>query len=303
MSLDKTRKLIDRPILIIGCNRSGTTLLFNNLSEHPEAWSLYEESQHIFYRHYPIHPELGDRLVAPPSDEVAADIIQSFFDTAHNKEKFCDHRVLGRIPRKLLQRPVGALYKRAPLRLVEKTPANCLRIPFLVELFPDAIFVFLVRRAEDVISSLMEGWKNWSGTGTGVWRYGDWHYIVPPGWQDWTNRSLQEICAFQWVHANRTAWEDLNRYCAGKFAVVRHEDAVANPQETFERLREFCQLRTSPFFDQLVGRVEERVFTHGGSSPQVAKWKKLHYREVESVRPMFQPLMDELYGASPIVSK
>ena len=44
-------------------------------------------------------------------------------------------------------------------RFVDKTPENCLRIPYLLELFPDASFVFLRRRAADNVSSLMEGWR------------------------------------------------------------------------------------------------------------------------------------------------
>jgi hypothetical protein len=57
----ESERLIDRPIIVIGCNRSGTTLLFRNLSEHPLTWSLYEEGQHVFYRHFPIDPDRGDR--------------------------------------------------------------------------------------------------------------------------------------------------------------------------------------------------------------------------------------------------
>jgi len=41
--------LLDAPIITIGCNRSGTTLLFNNLAAHPVAWSLPIESQEIFH--------------------------------------------------------------------------------------------------------------------------------------------------------------------------------------------------------------------------------------------------------------
>jgi predicted secreted protein len=46
-------ELLTQPIIIIGCNRSGTTLLFRNLSSHPDIWSLYIESQDIFYKYYP----------------------------------------------------------------------------------------------------------------------------------------------------------------------------------------------------------------------------------------------------------
>jgi hypothetical protein len=44
-------------------------------------------------------------------------------------------------------------------RFVDKTPENCLRIPYPLELFPDASFVFLRRRPADNVSSLMAGWR------------------------------------------------------------------------------------------------------------------------------------------------
>lgn len=289
------KTLIDRPIFVIGCNRSGTTLLFNNLAAHPLTWSLYEEGQHIFYRHFPVHPETGDRLSNPPPPEVAEAIHTQFYEEVHNKEVFKDRALLKLIPRKALQRGINRLYKRPPLRIVEKTPANSLRVPFLKAVFPDARFLFLVRRAEDVISSLMEGWKNWSGTGSAQWKYGRWHYLVPPGWQEWTGRTLHEICAFQWVEATRMAWEDLEQHCPGQYLLVRHEDALAHPFETYRAVLRFCDLPLSRYLSRLLTSQNRRVYTHGGSAPRPDKWKQLHGKEVEAVRPMFQELMQQLY--------
>jgi hypothetical protein len=291
--------LIDRPVIIIGCSRSGTTLLFNNLAEHPQTWSLYEESFPIFYRHFPVHPDDGDRLTAAPSPEVARAIHETFYAWAHNKEVLKDRRLLRWIPSKLLQRPVGRLYKRRPLRLVEKTPANSLRVPLLCALFPDARFIFLVRRAEDVISSLMEGWKYWSGTGSGEWRYGGWHYLAPPGWQGWTGRSLEEICAMQWVEATRTAWTDLERHRPGRYLLVRHEDALARPTEVYREILEFSELPRSRHLERLLADQERRVFTHRGSLPRAGKWKELHGEEIERVRPIFEDLMSRFYPEVP----
>jgi Sulfotransferase family len=282
--------VLPKPVIVIGCNRSGTTLLFNNLSAHPDTWSLYIESQDIFYRHYPIHPQCGDRLEHPPSPEIANDIRRYFYRQSHNKERFKDAPVLRYLPRKLLQRPLNPLYKRAPIRLVEKTPANSLRIPFLVSLFPDARFLFLVRRGEDVVSSLMEGWKNWSRTGDGKWRFGRWHYLVPPDWQDWRDRSLPEICAYQWIKSTMTAWEDLTRHRAGDFLLLRHEELMADPPAGYRCVMDFCQLRDSPFFWSQIAKIRGRVFTTGGSAPRREKWRDLHGAEIESVRHLLQPI-------------
>lgn len=294
MNISK-RPLLRQPIIILGCNRSGTTLLFNNLSAHPETWSLYIESQDIFYRHHPTNAEMGDRVTDPPDQEEAQDIERYLYAHGHNKEFFKDTPVLGRISRKLLQRPVNPLYKRAPLRLVEKTPANTLRVPYLAAMFPDAKWLFLVRRGEDVVSSLMEGWKNWSGIGDSPWHYTRWHYLVPPGWREYVGKPLHEICAFQWMESNRTAWEDLNRVAPGQFLLLRHEELMAEPPAGYDRIREFCELPSSAYFDQVVANIQSRVFTTGGSAPRREKWREMHEAEVESVRSRMEPLNSELY--------
>lgn len=294
-------RLLKRPIFILGCNRSGTTLLFRNVSVHPDLWSLYREAQQEFYRHWPIHDERGDRVEEPASPGVRAVLLADLFDRAHNKERFRDAPLVGLLSPKLFQRPLGRLYRRAPLRLVEKTPANTLRVPMLARLFPDARFVFLVRRGEDVVSSLMEGWKNWSGTPPGqAWRFTKWHYLVPPGWRDWADRPLEEICAHQWRSSTTTAQSDLERWAPDRHLRLRHEDLIADPAEGYRRIAEFCGLRDSPSFNRVIGSATERVFTTGGSAPRHRKWKRLHGEEIGRVKDVIEPV-NALFYEDPAV--
>lgn len=286
---------LPRPIFIIGCNRSGTTLLFNNLSYHPSTWSLYIEGQDVFHRHYPVDPEKGELVDAPPSAGVAESIRDGLYRGSHNKEYFKDTPLLRRIPRKALQRPLGKLYKPDSIRLVEKTPANSLRIPLLCGTFPDAKFLFLVRRGEDVVSSLMEGWKNWSKTAGDDWHFTRWHYLVPPGWQRFREKSLQEICAFQWAEATRRAWEDLNRLAADSFLLLKHEELMADPAGEYRRILDFCELQPSSYLDTLLSTLPKRVYTTGGSKPKPQKWKQLHGAEIESVLHKIDPVNAHFY--------
>ena len=293
--------LLDRPIFIIGCNRSGTTLLFRALCTHPQVWChrMYGESGHVYHRYYPVHPELGERVAETPSEEIRTGIVNRLYNEAHNKEYFKDSPILRVFPRKLLQAPVSRFYRRGPIRLVEKTPANSLRVRLLATLFPEARFILLVRRPEDVISSLMEGWKRWSGAGPGLWRFSKWHYLAPPGWAGWTNRRLEEICAFQWTSAVKFARDDLQRFAIDRFVLIRHEDALANPGATYRKITEFCQLPTSRYFDTHLPRVLSRQFLNLGSPPRRAKWRELHEHEIEAVRPMFESLKGEFYPEEP----
>jgi len=47
----------------------------------------------------------------------------------------------------------------ARVRLLEKTPKNALRVPFLLEVFPDAQFIFLQRERRANLSSMMQAWR------------------------------------------------------------------------------------------------------------------------------------------------
>jgi hypothetical protein len=280
-----------RPIFIIGCNRSGTTLLFRNLSEHPDLWSLYVEAQPTFHARFPVDEELGERVTGPADPADAAAIREDLFRQAHNKEAFLDRAALGRIPSKLVQRPLNRLYKPDSIRLIEKTPANSLRIPFLVEAFPEARFIFVVRRGEAVVSSLMEGWKLWNRVPPGgTWSYTKWHYLVPPGWGDYVDRPLEEICALQWIESNSHARTDLDRLAPDRYLLVRHEDLIADPQSNYGRIMEFCELRDSPYFRTVVQRANEKKYTTGGSAPKQEKWRSLHAEEIERVRERLEPV-------------
>ena len=284
-----------KPIFIIACNRSGTTLLFRNLSSHPRLWSLYIESQDIFYRHYPIHEKWGDTIFGNVPEKVRCDIINSFFKKTRNKEIFKDTFLLNKIPGKLLQYPLTNLIKKPPIRIVEKTPANCFRIPALKQIFPDAKFIFMIRRGEDVVSSLMEGWKNWSKTGDDNFHFGKWHYLVPPDWQEWKTKSLQEICAFQWIESNLTAWKDLNTHCKEDFVIIRHEDIMSDPIKYYKKILAFCELPFSKHFMEVISNINKRVYTTGGSKPKKNKWKELHFQEINSVKSLIKPVMDIFY--------
>ena len=66
-SVESGQVRIEKPIIILGAPRSGTTLLFSIFSSHPDLWSLYGETEPLIQRYF--HPEKfnwkrGEELVA-----------------------------------------------------------------------------------------------------------------------------------------------------------------------------------------------------------------------------------------------
>ena len=122
----------DRPIIIVAAPRSGSTLLFETLSRSPDVWTIGGESHGVFESLPQLHPKQhnypSNRLTEEHADdETVAQIRANFRCLLRNRE--------GQPPTQ------GA----TSLRLLEKTPKNALRIPFLNAVFPNARFVYLFR--------------------------------------------------------------------------------------------------------------------------------------------------------------
>lgn len=283
-----TSTLLDRPVFVIGCNRSGTTVLFQTLSSHPTLWSRYVENRDAFLDVYPDDGPEGN-LVLEATKEERLQTKRLLFQNAKNRELAVGVPVLRHLPSKVFQKVVTDIFKRPPVPVVDKTPSNCFRVRMLADSFPRARFLHIVRRGEAVVSSLMEGWKNWTDV-TEDWEYRDWHYLKPPGWREYASRPLEEICAFQFVASNRRACLDLSALEEGRCKRVRHEDLVSSPRAEYKRIRQFLDLPASDYWRGVVSAIESRIWTRGGSPPRPGKWRSLHGAEIARVRPMLEPI-------------
>jgi hypothetical protein len=140
---------------------------------------------------------------------------------------------------------------RGAIRLLDKSPEHCLRLPFLSALFPDARIIFVTRSAWSNIASMIEGWQQpylFPGYQTPVTvtapgqSRGRWAFTLIPGWRELVNRPIEEICARQWVSCNEAVLD----YLAGAEALpelsVRYEEFVASPITALETIAAFLEL-------------------------------------------------------------
>ncbi len=201
----------ERPILIVGCPRSGTTLLLQGLLHSSELRSVQSEG-HILWDEFH-HPR--DR--GWDSDALAAGDVS-------DREREYIHRAIRLVVR--------------GRRFVDKTPESCLRIAYLDELFPDATFVFLRRRGADNVSSLLEAWRARPRfvkyrlpeplTGLGPLAGNQWSFTLVPGWRDLRAAPLEEICARQYVACNEAVLEARGALDPSRWIDVAYEDLVAD---------------------------------------------------------------------------
>lgn len=279
--------MFDRPVIILAAPRSGSTLLYETLAEAPEIWTVGGES-HQFIE--------GFRQLHPMSGRVDSNRLEA----AHATEQIVG-KLRGRFARRLCNRDGHQwIQDKQPeeLRFLEKTPKNALRQPFLEQVFPDALYVFLYREPGPNISSMMEAWK----AGRWVtyrrlrgWRGPPWSLLLPPGWQELSGSSLAQICTFQWESANRIALDDLDKVAPNRWATCNYDDLITDTEHTIHRICRFAGLEVDEHLQERIsGTLPHSRYTH--TAPDPDKWRR-NAAEIEPLLESVKPTWRRCLGA------
>jgi hypothetical protein len=298
------RPLIQRPVILLGALRSGTTMVFQALSAHPDLWSLYSESQAIVNPYYGVELAPGKSSFVgrdEVDDTTAIAIERDFFNSVGNLEggpqwisKMLPLIVRTRVSGTL--RKLGQQKKVAPIRIVEKTPGNCYRIQLLDKVFPDAQFVFVVRDPRGSIASIYHGWREEPRfqaidlpQGFTIPDYqGKWCFGVPPEWPELNGRPLVEICAYQWVSYNEHCLRDLPED-PSRLMTVRYEELSSRPGPILRAIADWADLDHAP-----LRRFDEKLpVVNTWTKPSEDKWRR-YEAEILSVTEQIAPMSQRL---------
>jgi len=198
----------DAPIFIVGCPRSGTTLLRNLLRSHPHL-TFPSESHFIptFYRGY------GDPRDAREARRLAARMLKlrwvRSLGLRLEAESFADCRSFREVLCRLYE--AWARAENKP-RWGDKTPLYVTEIPLLLKLFPGARIIHIYRDGRDVAQS-------WIQTGFLVQNM----YTAARLWKSYVN-------------SGRRAGAALPR---DTYLEVRYERLLQEPRETMQQVCEF----------------------------------------------------------------
>lgn len=221
-------------VFVVGCPRSGTTLLQRMLDAHPDM-TIANDTHFITraakheLRLSPtpaLTPELVDQVISYrrfyrmglPEEEArkAAEDCESYSEFVSRlydlRAKAQDKQLSG-----------------------EKTPDYCRKIPTLSRLFPQARFVHIVRDGRDTALSTLD-WAN-ENKGPGKW--------------DLWNTDPVATCALWWRWQTGTGCKD-GSAAGEQYFQVRYEDLLDNVEGALERISSFLGVaysdRMSNFF-------------------------------------------------------
>lgn len=280
---------MDAPVIIVSAPRSGSTLFFEQARQIPVFWSIGGES-HAIFREFPhLRAENAQldsmALLEAHADPQTKDLFKRLFLLFAR-----DHQGI-----RYLETPPGA--RPNQISLLEKTPRNAINIPFLLEVFPRAKFVFLFRDPRENISSLIEAWNVGLRNGSFVtfrnlrgWHLPAWCFLLPRGWRDLKGRSIPDIAAFQWAASNRAIIEGLRGLSRERCHFVNYSDLIADPNQTLSKLAAF----SGTVLDPTGLNVGEMALSHSTvSAPRPDKWQR-HAPELQALEPVYAPVWQEI---------
>ena len=273
-----TRPLAVRPIIVLGCSRAGTTLVYKTLSESREIGSLQRETHDYWTGLHPLQDKHWDTHALNASDASALDraAVSCYFFKQTGRHRW-----------------------------VDKNNQNGLCVPYLHALFPDAVFVYVKRSPGDNLNSLIEGWgkpdefATWSDrlpqevTVDGG-RYRRWCFFLAEGWRNFTASPIEAVVAFQYDAINRAIIGARAAVPPAQWVEVFYEDFLRDPVTTFRRIFEACGLGFDARLERHCQQVLDTPY-NAFSAIRLDKWKDGRNRErVERALPKVAEIVSHM---------
>lgn len=212
----------DRPIFVVGCARSGTTLLEMMLHSHPRI-AMPPETRFLI-KLYNERANYGDLNIPENRAAVAAAIVD------RKDSKFSDLQLDKEVVRKkLIDGPptigsaAGIIFREYAAqhgkpRWGDKRPNYIGYIDQLLALFPDAQIVHIIRDGRDCVASLKR--------------------------MSWWNHPFRYNIN-KWIHAIEAGNAARQKLRADQYFELKYEDLVGNPEK---ELRSLCQFLGEEFY-------------------------------------------------------
>jgi hypothetical protein len=275
---------LNPPIILFGNFRSGTTLLHKLISTHPEVVPLYEPVSLWLYA-----------------------------DPGRSHDEFDENDATDKVKRYIRNEFLKYQQQHEGRIIVEKTPHNILRIPYVRAIFPEAHFLYIVRNPLSFVSSVELKWRQPATRKRIVKRLKFTpsaqlhHYLKRLLNQLWNNRILRRkylslwgpryngiqedlktedlmvVIARQWARSSAKAERDLALFEEGRVLRLRYEDFVEDPVSDMERICAHCGLQMT---DDMAKTVKETVKTD-----RKLKWQRFEPHVLARIIP---ELADEM---------
>ena len=277
---------IKKPIFIVGCGRSGTTIFFRTIVKHKDLG--------YFTNYGARFPRLFKYGIIPfiENNNFTRQIIEKIRPIIPDKEtigiyKYCKIRKKG-IPlsgedlkfeeaHRLNQMISKCLNYHKADRFISKNTNNGFRILYLDEIFPDSIFIHVIRDGRANVNSYLN--KEYFYRINFWW----WHNKT---YDDWIaeGRNPIELAAYNWKNNISQILKQGKSLPKERYYEIKYEDFTEDPEYYFKNTLEFCGLKWNKHFESVIKntRFENRNY----------KWKNnLNSNQRKAIEPILHDLL------------
>jgi hypothetical protein len=272
------------PIILLGNTRSGTTIVQKIMAYHQDIVGWYEPNALWLYA-----------------------------DPGRIYDRFDASDATSRVKRYIRNRFLEYQELHGNRLILEKSPQNILRIPYVRAIFPEATFLYIVRNPFSFISSVEYKWQR-TVTGRGIVRrlkdtpvsqLHHWvrrylvqqlhkrvlrrKYLAIWGpryegiYEDLRTERLLTVIAKQWSECSRQAEEALELFDEDRVLRLRYEDFVNSPIPNLKRICEHTGLEMSK---DMVRAANESV-----KADRQLKWQRFDPEDLARILPEIEPEM------------
>jgi hypothetical protein len=304
-------RTIEKPIFIVGCHRSGTTILYETLAQHPDLVYFTNASDLL-----PRIPILSNQLMGRMAGKVTAeterfvkDGLKITYRTPSEGVRIWERYVTNSADYCLdetYDNPQMEQYVRATIRkhlnyfkgkrFVNKNPDNSVRMRYLNKLFPDAYFIHIVRDGRAVCNSLLKFREAAADFFGPEHRYAT-SGVKVKAWSDiektWKTDPVTSI-GLLWQEVMETVERDRQFIDAHRFLEFRYEDFLAQPLDYLQKIIHFCELPWTPTVEQIFQTASMQLSLGDRNDA----WKKrLNPDDTERLMAIIGPKMQQYHYA------
>jgi len=266
-----------KPVFVVGCSRSGTTAVYKTYSHSRYLASMNKESHTMWEALHPAIEKNWDNHDLAESDVRVGDLknVSGYF-----------YHYLG------------------SGRMVDKANQNCFRIPYILSLFPDAVFVWVKRNGPDNINSLIHGWARpdeyaiWSGNlpetiaidnGT----YSRWCPFLLKKKRKLKSAAIEEGCSAQWIAANHAVLEAKSKVPKAQWVEIAYEDILKDTVKTFQTAFQKAGVPFDQDMADFCASLVKKPY-NAFSKPMLDKWKEENPERIKRILPQIKDMMEKL---------
>lgn len=246
-------KRLARPIFMIGCSRSGTTLAAGLFGLHPDVADFSEAHEIWDPRHYR-DPEADHHWTSAQATQAEAIRLHARFEYVR--------RYLGKE------------------RFFNKNPRSSVRIDYIRAVFPDAVFVHVIRDGRAVVASMLEFMRARAHLENTPMPF-----CRPPEWRALLRADKTEQGALQWCAIVRHVLSK-KAELGPVYHEFRYEELCQDPRGVLAPAFRFAGLRADA---EVLANLPERL------DSQNYKWREqLTPAQIGTVNRVEAPLLEQL---------